>query len=164
MIWIFPTTIAIETQLCSSDKFKHVRENEAFFFTSDSRKNSAGESQIRTTPNGYWKVYQDNVPIDGSSGEVIGFATKLFFHDVHGNITNRKMIEYRCHPSQIPTIHNNVSINILSRFMSTVESICRNLFFWRLVRRANYIELACMICRRNLVLYDCLCILMFDLI
>lgn len=109
----------------SSDQFKHVKENQAFFFTLDSRRNSAEESQIRNTPNGYWKVYQDNVPVDGSS-EVIGFATKLFFHDARGNKTDWKMIEYKCHPSQMPTVANDVSINILCPLWN--RSICRNLF------------------------------------
>ncbi|KAH6801987.1 hypothetical protein C2S51_033433 [Perilla frutescens var. frutescens] len=91
--------------------FKHARENESYFFTEDLRKNTVEESQIRTTPNGYWKVYKDDVPIHRGN-EVIGFKTNLLFHDLHGNQTKFKMIEYRC---RFPAITNTAKSYIVCR-------------------------------------------------
>ncbi|XP_057788890.1 NAC domain-containing protein 2-like [Salvia miltiorrhiza] len=91
------------------NQFKHAKNDEAFFFTTDIRKSSEEESQIRTTSNGYWKVYKDHVAVD-IAGEVIGFKTKLFFYGVNRNRTYWKMIEYRCHPTRIP-------IDIVERYI-----------------------------------------------
>ncbi|KAH6807263.1 hypothetical protein C2S51_028371, partial [Perilla frutescens var. frutescens] len=85
------------TNLPFMNQFKHTRVNEAFFFTKDLRE----EIQIRTTPNGYWKVYQDKVAVVDVADEVIGFKTKLFFHDLYGNITDWKMTKFKC--ALIPT-------------------------------------------------------------
>lgn len=74
------------------------------------------EGQIRATPGGYWEVYKDNVGIYKVIGfcanKLIGFKTKLIFHDnnANGNLTDWEMIQFRCHPSRIPTTTHTVSI------------------------------------------------------
>ncbi|KAK4430067.1 NAC domain-containing protein 67 [Sesamum alatum] len=87
------------------DQFKHAREKEAYFFTREEIKNSAGEGPVRTTPSGYWKAYREDVAIY-RDGKIIGFKNKFLFYrgnDPNGTQTDWKMTEYVCNPCWIAT-------------------------------------------------------------
>ncbi|KAK6116430.1 hypothetical protein DH2020_049892 [Rehmannia glutinosa] len=78
---------------------QYAREGEAYFFVPIRRELAQGEDNLtRSTPNGYWKIFKDNVPLYGPDGGAIGYKNKLEFYDgkdPNGIKTDWKMVEYR---------------------------------------------------------------------
>ncbi|PIN11463.1 hypothetical protein CDL12_15931 [Handroanthus impetiginosus] len=80
-------------------------ENKAYFFTREPRRNSLEDASIRPTPNGYWKVHEENIPIYRGN-EIIGFKNELFFYTGNnpiGNQTDWEMVEYKYNPNMVPS-------------------------------------------------------------
>lgn len=102
-------------------EFKHARANEAFFFTTDYLRPGEEEGRVRPTPGGYWKAYGDDVPIYRGN-RVIGFKTKLFFHDnVNDYFTDWKMNQFKCHPSRIPPATTRTVSMLVHKYPRTTK-------------------------------------------
>ncbi|CAA0822496.1 NAC domain containing protein 96 [Striga hermonthica] len=78
---------------------KYARDNEAYFFVPITRELAqAVHNSTRTTPTGYWKMFEWNSPLYGPDGSIIGHKNKLKFYKgkyPNGVITDWKMVEYR---------------------------------------------------------------------
>ncbi|KAG8366435.1 hypothetical protein BUALT_Bualt17G0079500 [Buddleja alternifolia] len=96
-------------------QFKNAIKNEGYFFTMVKRKKFLNDNTTRTTPNGYWKAYNENIPMYGAKG-IIGFKDKYSFYDgkdPNGDKTDWKMIEYRCNPSLVPAASTSGTENYI---------------------------------------------------
>ncbi|GER52115.1 NAC-domain protein [Striga asiatica] len=86
-------------QILINESKKYARDNEAYFFVPITRELAQTvRSLTRTTPNGYWKMFEWNSPIYGLNDSIIGYKNKLEFYDgkyPNGVITEWKMVEYR---------------------------------------------------------------------
>ncbi|GER40570.1 NAC domain containing protein 25 [Striga asiatica] len=78
---------------------KYARDNESYFFVPITRELlQAVRNLTRTTPNGYWKMLEWNIPLYEPDGSIIGHKNKLEFYNgkyPNGVITQWKMVEYR---------------------------------------------------------------------
>ncbi|CAA0841772.1 Putative NAC domain-containing protein 61 [Striga hermonthica] len=84
------------------DEYKDKGDDDrAYFFVPLTEEILRGkDNATRTTPNGYWKISEGNVPLYGPDGKIIGLMNKLEFYcgkDPNGVITDWKMTEYMNH-------------------------------------------------------------------
>ncbi|GER37612.1 NAC-domain protein-like [Striga asiatica] len=76
-------------------------DDRAYFFVPLTKEILQGKGNgTRTTPNGYWKIYEGNIPLYGPDGKIIGLMNKLELYsgkDPNGVLTAWKMVEYMNH-------------------------------------------------------------------